>query len=428
MEIVIKFILSILELCTYILFSYFILHSKITLSLKKTFLIFFVYSILYFSIHIFTPRITNILELSLYFIVYTFISEGTLFYKLKIFSIAWLIAGFIDILLFTSFTIMFNVERNFLSEFLSILCINTVWVILSPLTKKYIVKRSVVELPKTIYLNILITCFSCSMVLMILILFSNNLNMPVKLTIVSITLVTLSLSIITVYQFLQSDNLKYLYLEKSKFLEQELKLQKEYFSSIYEQYKTIRAINHDINAHTFCIKNLLENKNYDGLQEYLNELTQKSIINSKSYYCADTYISAILYNLSPRLKERNIDFDFVYLLATDMLLTPTEKSSLFYNLISNSIEACEKVNGNRKIKLIIESTLSNVLITVQNTVNDDTCLDNFIERKTSKQDTIFHGIGLSNIDAIIKKYDGTMQATYIDECFNISILLYNSLK
>ena len=43
---------------------------------------------------------------------------------------------------------------------------------------------------------------------------------------------------------------------------------------------------------------------------------------------------------------------------------------------------------------------------------------------TRKEDTCLHGIGLQSVDAVVKKYDGLLEAEYDEERFAVDILLY----
>ena len=103
------------------------------------------------------------------------------------------------------------------------------------------------------------------------------------------------------------------------------------------------------------------------------------------------------------------------------------------NLLDNAIEACEKTENKKEIKLEIKYILNNLFITIENTYNGNL---NDAERggehtelpKTTKGDFINHGVGLRNVNDIVNKYNGEMSWTAKDNVFRVEILMYQIRK
>ena len=89
-------------------------------------------------------------------------------------------------------------------------------------------------------------------------------------------------------------------------------------------------------------------------------------------------------------------------------LTVSEEDivTLLGNLLDNAIEACEKLDENKVIqfKMVLEE--EQLVLSIRNPVKNAVQIkDNRII--TSKQDKSQHGIGLLNVDSVIKKNNGT---------------------
>ena len=79
---------------------------------------------------------------------------------------------------------------------------------------------------------------------------------------------------------------------------------------------------------------------------------------------------------------------------------------LLVNLLDNAIEACEKLAENRVIQFKMVMEEKELVLSVRNPVKEAVRIrDRRIA--TGKSDKSRHGIGLSNVDTVIRKYDGT---------------------
>ncbi|MDE6939865.1 MAG: ATP-binding protein, partial [Lachnospiraceae bacterium] len=85
--------------------------------------------------------------------------------------------------------------------------------------------------------------------------------------------------------------------------------------------------------------------------------------------------------------------------------------TLLTNLLDNAIEACERSLGKDpaastviQFKMIIEE--SQLVLAIRNPVIQPVLIRGSTI-STSKKDRAHHGIGLSNVDLVVRKYGGT---------------------
>ena len=95
--------------------------------------------------------------------------------------------------------------------------------------------------------------------------------------------------------------------------------------------------------------------------------------------------------------------------------------TLLANLLDNAIEANEQIgDGNRWIYLKIKRKNDMLLIWVENLIAKGLInKDNFFE--TSKENKIFHGLGIKSIDNVIQKYSGYKEFDIQENKFQIYI-------
>ena len=101
--------------------------------------------------------------------------------------------------------------------------------------------------------------------------------------------------------------------------------------------------------------------------------------------------------------------------------------TLLTNLLDNAIEACEKLdpkispsNKTIQFKMVIED--SQLIISVRNPVIKPVqIINNTIV--TSKKNPAYHGIGLLNVDTVVRKHNGTSVLKCEDGWFSFAAML-----
>lgn len=96
---------------------------------------------------------------------------------------------------------------------------------------------------------------------------------------------------------------------------------------------------------------------------------------------------------------------------------------LLANLLDNAIEACEKVEEERRlIYLRIKRQNQMLLIFIKNAIQErETEKREFF--KTSKKNKELHGLGIKCIDNVIQKYDGHKEYSIQKDNFELYISL-----
>ena len=202
-----------------------------------------------------------------------------------------------------------------------------------------------------------------------------------------------------------------------------VKKKKFKFNSISENYEIQKKKSHEFKNHILCIESLLKAHEYDKASKYVRNISdtfigEKNVINTNH-----VIINAILNTKYQEAISKNIVFVFKVNDLSKIVIEDEDLVVILANLLNNAIEACEKCEEKKTIKLkfVIEENL--IVLSVKNTCSHPIIYsDN--EIKTSKKDEPeMHGIGIKNIIQIIEKYNGEYVIKNENNEFSFSIII-----
>jgi len=184
-----------------------------------------------------------------------------------------------------------------------------------------------------------------------------------------------------------------------------------------EMYDKNRKLSHDFDNHLMVIKQMIKDNNSKESERYLDELLGK--INGKNYI--HTNNSSLDYIINFKLFEFDGTFKFNYF-GDIKFLTEFEIVTLFGNILDNALEAQSNI-AQKYISINIFQQKNSTIISISNkTIHNQIIMENNIP-KTTKRDKNKHGIGISNIENIVSKYNGELHFYTIDNYFTIKCLL-----
>ena len=183
----------------------------------------------------------------------------------------------------------------------------------------------------------------------------------------------------------------------------------------------IRKVKHDMYAHLMVVHHYLNSQEYGKAKDYLSKLMSVSIFQqSSSVDVGNDLVNTLLVQRVGASKEEII-LSTSGLLPEVMWIDDMDLCILFSNLISNSVEACEKLAYKEKIiNLTIEDKPKQLSIYIENPVEREMNVGEF-EGHTTKEDCINHGYGLRNIKRIVEKYHGEMSMQCINGLVSVKI-------
>lgn len=229
----------------------------------------------------------------------------------------------------------------------------------------------------------------------------------------------------------------YLYSKVEKKAELELQYillekEREYYLEQYKQTEIsqnkLREFKHDIKNYFMMINIFLQNKEYEKLNEYCENLTGNL---ENDYIVSNTgniVIDSILNYKGAIAKNLSIDFELDLFIPQDLVLDSSDMAVILGNLLDNAIEAVKGLEEkDRKIQLKMRYDFPNISITVTNPFDGERKKDINQDYITTKKDNRNHGLGMKIVKKTVEKYQGIFETKDTNNVFITQVLLYDVL-
>ena len=211
---------------------------------------------------------------------------------------------------------------------------------------------------------------------------------------------------------------------------QELEMRQNYYEEKMEDETRIRQIYHDMKNHLLVLENVMadtepaasftENVSTDSVHPSIRHLRQQMESYENYYRTGNSYLDVIIRDKAKTAREKQIDFTAILHFADGSFLDPLDISTIFCNALDNAIEASEKLAVSRRVVSVKARRIHDMLVIA---VENNALPDADASGKTTKEDTLFHGFGLSNIRAAVDKYDGQCTVKCKDGVFVLKIMI-----
>ena len=211
-------------------------------------------------------------------------------------------------------------------------------------------------------------------------------------------------------------------MQKLMLLHEQTQNQMNLYQSMKKRYDQQRRFSHDYKNQLNCIRGMIDSGQTKEALDYISGLTGSF---RQSEMCVNTEHVVVNVMLNQKYQEASDKGIVMTMVSGDLSgLTISEEDivTLLGNLLDNAIEACEKLSGNKVIqfKMIIEE--GQLVLSIRNPVKDAVKIkDNRIV--TSKRDKSQHGIGLMNVDSVIRKNNGTSVLKCEDGWFSFAAMI-----
>lgn len=206
--------------------------------------------------------------------------------------------------------------------------------------------------------------------------------------------------------------------EEMSLMEQQLVYQRKYFSQVERSYQEIKGLKHDINRHITLIGNLVMNKEYDKLEEYVKEYGSYTDKMVNVVQTGNVILDAILNEKNTLALNLGINMIFSMERLEQDIINPTNLCIIVSNILDNAVEGCKEVIDKVEepeimVKLYIQK--NNLVFSVMNDAKEPELSGGaFLTNKINKME---HGIGLKNVRRVIDENNGYMEVGYSEGKF-----------
>lgn len=209
------------------------------------------------------------------------------------------------------------------------------------------------------------------------------------------------------------------YENQVKALEQQAKIQYEYYMAQTKKYDQTVHILHDVNKHIKAIEGLCAADQKHTAGEYAKEIGKvlKPLIPVQ--YTENQILNILLIDKEAAMKEKQISVEIKIDNVSLDFIAPIDVTTIFGNLLDNAIEAAEQVNNDRYIYIKIGSYHQMIVVNIENSCNDIKWKNGFPVSDKGKG----RGLGLLNVQSSIEKYDGNMTLKQEEHKFIVGLFL-----
>lgn len=204
-----------------------------------------------------------------------------------------------------------------------------------------------------------------------------------------------------------------------------LRLRQNYDEEAAAEQEKTRKLHHDIQNHLSVIQVLLRDGQQQKAAAYLKALSREWTGQIRRF-CHNPIINAVLNTKYHRATACSISCEFHLDLDSelDRLTDPIALCSLFANTLDNAIEACCKVEDPQKRNILLKARCTEVFFSccIENSKADPVHQADglFQTTKTEKES---HGFGLQNVRDLVQRCRGTLDISYTECWFSVSILI-----
>lgn len=216
------------------------------------------------------------------------------------------------------------------------------------------------------------------------------------------------------YIIFKYSSLSYKQKESERQLETELK----HYEEMMNKNRDIRTFRHDYKNNLFALNTYIKDNRNEEALEYIEALTGE-LINTQNSFATGNYLADAIFSEKNEIAKSNgTTVSFAGTIPQNGI-NNSDLCIIVSNALDNAIRACKKQESS-VIEVVAEERANAFIITFANPIEQRVVIKNN-QIKTTKKDNVNHGLGISNIKKVAKKYNGSVQLSCTDEQFLIRI-------
>lgn len=203
-------------------------------------------------------------------------------------------------------------------------------------------------------------------------------------------------------------------------------MQKRYYETLLEKEEDTRKYRHDMDNHLICLNAIAEDGDIRRLKAYLLEMKGKIELIQNKCYVTGNKMMDVIFNYYISLLDVDVAVSVEGRFHAALSIDEMELCTIYANLMQNAVEEIgrqEKGCG-RFLKILITQGKTYFETEIRNSVSDDTQKEEISRIK--KKDKRNHGLGLKNVERVIKEHEGCLEVKKERFCFCVKVVLRNA--
>ena len=209
--------------------------------------------------------------------------------------------------------------------------------------------------------------------------------------------------------------------KEKRMIEYQRSLVEQHYREVENMYKKMREWRHDYHNHMQALSAHLECGNIEEAKVFLQQINENLVSVDTVIKTGNTMVDAILNSKISLMRSKDISVNAVAKVPSELSITGVDLCIIIGNLLDNAMEACERLEK--------EKRFARIYISIKN-MHLYMSFTNSSGKKAEKVGNVFrsskgkdHGIGLSRVDSIVKKYGGYITRASEDGGFTTEVIL-----
>ena len=210
--------------------------------------------------------------------------------------------------------------------------------------------------------------------------------------------------------------------KENALLQQQSEMQLEVYSDLQQRYQNSMRTIHDAKRHVRALESLIQSDHLAEAQQYKESLFQKLNELQPSIQCDNPLLSAILNHVFLKAEQRHIALK-IDLQGEEQLsmLAGVDLTTIVSNLLDNAVDAVlELPEEQRYIHFAVAFQMGEIMIHVENPTKNDLKREGNAVVSTKEGHL---GLGLKNVEMVVKKYKGDFKIDVKDGNFVVAITI-----
>lgn len=192
----------------------------------------------------------------------------------------------------------------------------------------------------------------------------------------------------------------------------------------------LRDVRHNMKNNLVSILAYAENGDNEKIIRFVNEIMEEGGIKTSTVTnSGNIVIDSLIGYWYVEAKKVGIDFSVNLNIPMEMPFRGADICLILGNLLENAVEAAQKAEGKKYIRLHMKYDKNNLLLFVENNYKGVLIKTKDKRLKSTKTDVGNHGVGLSSVYRIAAKYHGVVTIDDgVTNRFLIRVVLYGKQK